>query len=213
MDVKMGTPGQVFDSSISRGKPFDFLLGAGEVIKGWDQGLLGMCEQEKRTLIIPPSLAYGNRGAGHVIPGDATLKFDVECLIVGDGSNVPSSSSNQQQTRINDNPDMGPFAMFGFILFGFFATLALVLFVIVLWKHLRRPPIIATKTSNSTTVVPSSVYSPIEHALDDEENIEFTSMLNGKTTEEYRDEKPMVTQITSMQETTSTDNKLEEIKV
>eukprot|EP00944_MAST-04C_sp_MAST-4C-sp1_P010185 g10185.t1 len=74
-----GEKGKQFDSSIGRA-PFSFRLGAGEVIKGWDQGLLGICVGEKRTLIIPASLGYGDQGAGADIPGGATLKFTVECL-------------------------------------------------------------------------------------------------------------------------------------
>lgn len=72
--------GTIFDSSYKRGQPIEFILGKGHVIKGWDDGLLGLKVGGKRTLTIPPHLGYGDRGAGRVIPPNATLIFDVECV-------------------------------------------------------------------------------------------------------------------------------------
>jgi len=74
--------GTEFDSSLKRGDPLEFVLGSGQVIKGWDQGLMGMCAGEKRKLVIPPDLAYGASGAPPTIPANSALVFEVELIAI-----------------------------------------------------------------------------------------------------------------------------------
>ncbi|EFX74650.1 hypothetical protein DAPPUDRAFT_231271 [Daphnia pulex] len=94
--------GTKFDSSLDRNQPFQFQIGAGQVIKGWDQGLLDMCIGEKRKLTIPAELGYGDKGAGNIIPGGATLLFDVELMGINQApppqnvfKQIDSDSDNQ----------------------------------------------------------------------------------------------------------------------
>ncbi|XVE72698.1 hypothetical protein DITRI_Ditri11bG0059800 [Diplodiscus trichospermus] len=91
------TDGTVFDSSFERGDPIEFELGSGQVIKGWDQGLLGMCVGEKRKLKIPAKLGYGAQGSPPTIPGGATLIFDTELVAV---NGKPSSGENTSEDEL-----------------------------------------------------------------------------------------------------------------
>ncbi|KAK7111563.1 uncharacterized protein [Littorina saxatilis] len=82
--------GAKFDSSHDRNAPFDFQLGVGQVIQGWEKGLLDMCIGEKRKLIIPPHLGYGDQGAGELIPPKSSLTFEVELLDIKEGASPPN---------------------------------------------------------------------------------------------------------------------------
>jgi len=86
--------GKKFDSSYDRSEPFKFQIGVGQVIQGWEEGILGMCVGEKRKLIVPAALGYGDQGAGDIIPGGATLLFDVELISTEEGP-TPVNVFNQ----------------------------------------------------------------------------------------------------------------------
>jgi peptidylprolyl isomerase len=94
------TNGVVFDSSYKRGQPLQFPLGQGQVIKGWDEGIALMKTGGKARLTIPPSLGYGAKGAGNVIPPNATLIFDVE--LVGVSAGAPAAPTKVAPTKVND---------------------------------------------------------------------------------------------------------------
>lgn len=79
-----GEKGSKFDSSRDRGQTFDVQIGAGQVIKGWDEGIVGLCKGAKANLVIPPEMGYGDQGAGGQIPGGATLHFDVEVVDINE---------------------------------------------------------------------------------------------------------------------------------
>ncbi|KAL1523399.1 hypothetical protein AB1Y20_018341 [Prymnesium parvum] len=92
-----------FDSSVERGEPFKFKLGRGEVIKGWDEGLRGMCIGEKRKLTIPSDLAYGDEGSGSTIPGGSTLQFEVQLLdIQADEPKKKKKKSKKKKKKSKD---------------------------------------------------------------------------------------------------------------
>merc|ERR1712032_1492686 len=96
---KTGEKGKKFDSSRDRGQTFDFKLGAGNVIRGWDEGLVNLCKGAKATLVISPDYGYGARGAGGDIPGGATLNFDVEVVDIKD---APAESAAPKPNIFNE---------------------------------------------------------------------------------------------------------------
>jgi len=98
-----GEKGKQFDSSRDRDDPFQFQIGGGQVIKGWDQGLVGLCKGAKATLILPPDYGYGDQGAGGEIPGGATLNFDVEVIEIGDASEAPPEPNYFLQLDTNSD--------------------------------------------------------------------------------------------------------------
>ena len=100
--------GSLFDESYKRGTPFEFTLGVGQVIQGWDQGLLGICPGQKVKLTIPPELGYGSRGAGGKIPGGATLIFETELLKIVKESPLPAPTSTPTGEPFPDDADTKP---------------------------------------------------------------------------------------------------------
>jgi hypothetical protein len=100
-----GEKGKKFDSSRDRGKTFGTQIGVGRVIKGWDQGIVGLCKGAQANLIIPPELGYGASGAGGDIPGGATLHFDVEVVGITDGPPPPPNLFEQLDTNKDSKLD------------------------------------------------------------------------------------------------------------
>lgn len=97
-----GEPGKKFDSSRDRDELFEFQIGSGQVIPGWDEGLIGLCKGAKATLVVPPDMGYGDDGAGDDIPGGATLNFDVEVVSISDEGPAEKNLFQELDTN-NDN--------------------------------------------------------------------------------------------------------------
>jgi len=99
------TNGKEFDSSYSRKQPFNFKLGAGQVIPGWEKGVPGMCIGEQRKLTVPPALAYGDQGFGDIIPAKSTLVFDIELMDLKDDDGTGEAASFQGGEHEHEHPD------------------------------------------------------------------------------------------------------------
>ena len=92
-----GGDGEIFDTSVKKRIPYNFQLGAGQVIQGYERGVPGMCKGETRTLLVPPSMGYGEHGVPGTIPGGATLHFTVELLTISDGVLPPPAREKVQE--------------------------------------------------------------------------------------------------------------------
>lgn len=97
--------GKEFDSSYSRKQPFEFKLGSGQVIAGWEQGVPGMCVGEKRKLKVPPALAYGDQGFGDIIPAKSTLIFEIELMDIKDDDGSHNAGRDDTQNPEHEHPD------------------------------------------------------------------------------------------------------------
>jgi len=104
---KTGEAGKQFDSSRDRGDVFETQIGVGEVIDGWDKGLIGLCKGAKATLVIPPEMGYGDMGAGGDIPGGATLNFDVEVMSISEGLEFTAEGEEGQDDEAEGEEGQG----------------------------------------------------------------------------------------------------------
>ncbi|KAH9259772.1 hypothetical protein BASA81_002194 [Batrachochytrium salamandrivorans] len=97
--------GQEFDSSRGRGEPFQFTIGQGQVIEGWEVGMLGMCPGDIRVITIPSKMAYGEDGAGGVIPGNSALVFEVEMISINDAEAEPAAEEQAYDDEDDDDAE------------------------------------------------------------------------------------------------------------
>ncbi|KAI9472455.1 MAG: FK506-binding protein 2B [Benjaminiella poitrasii] len=144
--------GVKFDSSLDRKQPFVFKLGQGQVIQGWDQGLVGMCIGEKRKLVIPPHMGYGDRGAGGVIPGGATLVFEVELLDIKRGKASAGTAAGEFQP-ISENDQLVTFTSPSFLL----STAAVLVLFFLVFRLARKQDIADTKKEQAESTTTETV--------------------------------------------------------